>query len=68
MSTVSNGVSNDQAAGLRDIFGAELCRVICIASTLDPDSTIHLGHGTAHSIKQQGHRVLLVDEVPLADR
>ena len=58
----------DQAAGLRDIFGSELCRIICIASTLDPDSTIHLGHGTAHSIKQLGHRVLFVDEVPLAER
>jgi hypothetical protein len=67
MNNVSNG-GNDQAAGLRDIFGAELCRVICIASTLDPDSTIHLGHGTAHSIKQLGHRVLLVDEVPLTER
>jgi hypothetical protein len=60
--------STDQAAGLRDIFGSELCRVICIASTLDPDSTIHLGHGTAHSIKHLGHRVLLVDEVPLTER
>jgi MinD-like ATPase involved in chromosome partitioning or flagellar assembly len=68
MSTVGTASGADQAAGLRDIFGSELCRVICIASTLDPDSTIHLGHGTAHSIKQLGHKVLLVDEVPLADR
>jgi hypothetical protein len=64
--TTSSGV--DQAAGLRNIFGAELSRVICIASTLDADSTIHLGHGTAHSIKQLGHRVLLIDEIPLSDR
>lgn len=68
MSTASTVSGNDQAAGLRDIFGSELCRIICIASTLDPDSTIHLGHSTAHSIKQLGHRVLFVDEVPLADR
>ena len=68
MNTVSTAGSTDQAAGLRDIFGSEMCQIICIASTLDPDSTIHLGHGTAHSIKQLGHRVLLVDEVPLADR
>jgi len=58
----------DQAAGLRNIFGAELSRVICIASTLDADSTIRLGHGTAQSIKQLGHRVLLVDELALSDR
>ena len=64
--TTSGGV--DQAAGLRNIFGSELSRVICIASTLDPDSTLHLGHGTAHSIKQLGHRVLLVDEIPLSER
>ena len=37
MSTVINGGGNDQAAGLRDIFGAELCQIICISSTLDPD-------------------------------
>jgi hypothetical protein len=64
--TTAGGV--DQAEGLRNIFGAELSRVICIASTLDADSTIHLGHGTAHSIKQLGHRVLLVDEIALSDR
>ena len=68
MNNVSNGGGTDQAAGLRDIFGSELCHIICIASTLDHDSTINLGHGTAHSIKQHGHKVLLVDEVALADR
>lgn len=67
MSTTTTG-SVDQAAGLRNIFGAELSRVICIASTLDADSTIHLGHGTAQSIKQLGHRVLLIDEIALSDR
>ena len=66
MSTVVSG--NDQAEGLRNIFGAELCRVICIASTLDADSTIHLGHGTAQSLKQHNNHVLLVDEIPLAQR
>ena len=60
MNTVTTG-SIDQAAGLRTIFGAELARVICIASTLDADSTIHLGHGTAQNIKQLGHKVLLID-------
>ena len=60
--------SNDQAEGLRNIFGAELCRVVCIASTLDADSTIHLGHGTAQSLKQHNNRVLLVDEIPLGQR
>lgn len=68
MSIVSNGISADQAAGLRDIFGAEICRVVCIASTLDADTTITLGHGTAHKVRQLGHRVLLVDEIALSDR
>ncbi len=68
MSIESNLSGADQASGLRNIFGAEMCRVICIANTLDPDSSIHLGHGTARSIQQLGHRVLLVDEVALADR
>ena len=68
MSNSNTGSSIDQAEGLRNIFGAELCQIICLASTLDPDSTIHLGHGTAQSIKHQGHRVLLVDEMPLSIR
>jgi MinD-like ATPase involved in chromosome partitioning or flagellar assembly len=68
MNTANTVSGADQATGLRDIFGSELCRTICIASTLDPDSTIHLGHGTAQRIRELGHRVLLVDEVPLADR
>jgi hypothetical protein len=68
MSNVNTGSSIDQAEGLRNIFGAELCQIICLASTLDPDSTIHLGNGAAHSIKHQGHKVLLVDEVPLSLR
>jgi len=67
MSTATTG-GVDQAEGLRNIFGAELSRVICIASTLDADSTIHLGHGTAQNIKQLGHRVLLIDEIALSDR
>jgi hypothetical protein len=66
MSTAVTG--SDQAEGLRNIFGAELCRVICIASTLDADSTIHLGHGTAQTLKQHNNHVLLVDEIPLAQR
>jgi MinD-like ATPase involved in chromosome partitioning or flagellar assembly len=68
MSTAGTASGTDQAAGLRNIFGSEMSRVICIASTLDADSTIHLGHSTARNIKQQGHRVLLIDEIALADR
>ena len=67
MNTATTG-SIDQAAGLRTIFGAELARVICIASSLDADSTIHLGHGTAQNIKQLGHKVLLIDEIALSER
>jgi MinD-like ATPase involved in chromosome partitioning or flagellar assembly len=61
-------VSTDQAEGLRTIFGAELSTVICIASTLDVDSTIVLGHGLAHALKKQGNKVLLVDEFSLSER
>ena len=60
--------SVDQAEGLRNIFGAELSKVVCLASTLDIDSTIQLGHGTAHALKNLGHKVLLVDEFALSDR
>jgi hypothetical protein len=67
MSTAAS-ISTDQAAGLRNIFGAELARVICIASTLDADSTIHLGHSTAQNVKHLGHKVLLIDEIALSER
>jgi hypothetical protein len=66
--TSATSSSVDQAEGLRNIFGAELCTVVCLASTLDVDSTILLGHGTAHALKNLGHKVLLVDEFALSDR
>lgn len=60
--------SVDQAEGLRTIFGAESSCVVCLASALDADTTIHLGHGTAHALKNAGHKTLLVDEFPLSER
>ena len=58
----------DQAEGLRTIFGAESSCVVCLASALDADTTIHLGHGTAHALKNAGHKTLLVDEFGLSER
>ena len=47
----------DQAEGLRTIFGAESSCVVCLASSLDADTTIHLGHGIAHALKNAGHKL-----------
>jgi hypothetical protein len=58
----------DQAEGLRTIFGAESSCVVCLASALDSDTTIHLGHGIAHALKNAGHKTLLVDEFGLSQR
>jgi len=58
----------DQAEGLRTIFGAESSCVVCLASSLDSDTTIHLGHGIAHALKNSGHKTLLVDEFGLSER
>ena len=58
----------DQAEGLRTIFGAESSCVVCLASALDSDTTIHLGHGIAHALKNSGHKTLLVDEFGLSER
>ena len=65
-SVAQSGV--DQAEGLRNIFGAESSCVVCLASSLDSDTTIHLGHGTAHALKNAGHKTLLVDEFELSQR
>jgi len=58
----------DQAEGLRELFGPHTAKTYCLASTLDADCTALLGVGTAHALSQAGHRTLLIDEVPLADR
>ena len=68
MSAVNTPAGLDQAEGLRSLFGNAAYRVICLACALDPDTIIHIGHGTALAIKNQGQSVLLVDEVPLNDR
>ena len=58
----------DQAEGLRTIFGAESSCDVCLASALDADTTIHLGHGTAYALKNAGHKTLLIDEFGLSER
>jgi hypothetical protein len=58
----------DQAGGLRTLFGNGPAKAWCLASALTPDATVTLGIGTAHALRHAGHRILLVDEVPLADR
>jgi len=65
-SVTQSGV--DQAEGLRSIFGAESSCVVCLASALDVDTTIHLGHGTAHALKNEGYKTLLLDEFGLSER
>jgi len=68
MSLVNTPSGQDQAEGLRSIFGQDTSKVICLACALDPDTIVHVGHGTAMSIKNNGSSVLLIDEVPLAER
>lgn len=58
----------DQAGGLRALFGNGPAKTWCLASALTPDATVTLGLGTAHALRHAGHRILLVDEVPLIDR
>lgn len=58
----------DQAGGLRALFGNGPAKAWCLASALTPDATVTLGIGTAHALRHAGHRVLLVDEVPLTER
>jgi len=68
MSAVNTPSGLDQADGLRSMFGDASNRVICLACALDPDTIIHVGHGTALALKNAGHRTLMIDEIPLADR
>lgn len=58
----------DQAGGLRAMFGNGPAKAWCLASALTADATVTLGLGTAHALRRAGHRLLLVDEVPLSDR
>lgn len=68
MSTVNTPAGLDQADGLRTLFGDISNRVICLACALDPDTIVHVGHGTAQALKNAGQRTLMIDETPLADR
>lgn len=60
--------ATDQAEGLRNMFGQPYAKVFVLASSLDADSTVAIGLGTAHSLRKADHKVLLVDEVPLNQR
>jgi len=68
VSSVNTPAGLDQADGLRTMFGDVTNRVICLACALDPDTIVHVGHGTAQALKNAGQRTLMIDEVPLADR
>lgn len=58
----------DQAAGLRQLFGEGFARVWCLVSSLPGDPTVMVAMGAANALRRAGQRVLLVDEVPLANR
>jgi hypothetical protein len=60
--------ATDQAEGLRNIFGQPYAKVYVLASSLDANSTVAIGLGTAHSLRKAHHKVLLIDEVPLNQR
>jgi hypothetical protein len=68
MSLVNTPSGLDQADGLRTMFGGVSNQLICLACAVDPDTVVHIGHGTAQALKNAGHKVLLIDEVPLDDR
>jgi MinD-like ATPase involved in chromosome partitioning or flagellar assembly len=61
-------IREDQAEGLRSMFSPAAPRMICMACALDADTAATMTLGTAHALRQQGQRVLLIDEVPLQDR
>jgi hypothetical protein len=61
-------IGRNQADGLRALFGDGAPAAYCIASSLMPDATATIGLGTAHALRKNGHRTLLVDEVPLFER
>lgn len=57
-------IKTDQAEGLRSMFGDRAPRVVCMSCALDADTASTMTLGTAHALRQQGQRVLLVDEIP----
>lgn len=61
-------IKTDQAEGLRSMFGANGPRFICLGCAVDADTAATLAVGTAHALRTQNQRVLLIDEVPLQER
>jgi MinD-like ATPase involved in chromosome partitioning or flagellar assembly len=61
-------IKTDQAEGLRSMFGDRAPRVVCVSCALDADTASTMTLGTAHALRQQGQRVLLIDEIPLQER
>ena len=61
-------IKTDQAEGLRSMFGNKSARFICLGFAVDADTAATLAIGTAHALRAQHQRVLLIDEVPLQER
>lgn len=66
--TETAAIRNDQAEGLRSIFGPNEARFICLGFAVDADAAATIALGTAHALRAQNQRVLLIDEVPLQER
>ena len=62
------GIKADQAEGLRSMFGSQEPRVVCMSCALDADTASVMTLGTAHALRLQNQRVLLIDEIPLQER
>lgn len=58
----------DQAEGLRSMFGEAQARFLCLACALDGDTAVQITMGLAHCLRQQGQRVLYIDEIPMQER
>ena len=58
----------DQAEGLRSMFGEAQARFLCLACALDGDTAVQITMGLAHCLRQQGQRVLYIDEIPMHAR
>ena len=61
-------IKTDQAEGLRTMFGNKTARFICLGFAVDADTAATIAIGTAHALRAQHQRVLLIDEVPLQER
>ncbi|MBU3724861.1 MAG: MinD/ParA family protein [Burkholderiaceae bacterium] len=61
-------IRTDQAEGLRSMFGEKTARFVCLGFALDADTAATIAVGTAHALRAQNQRVLLIDEIPLQDR